>query len=40
MVTLEHHGKDRPAVTDGIEAALSDLLKLPDGGIVGEDAGE
>jgi fumarate hydratase class II len=32
---LKHRDEDRPVTTDEIEAALSDLRKLTDGGIVG-----
>jgi fumarate hydratase class II len=36
---LKHRDEDRPVSADEIEAALSDLRKLTDGGIVGEGAG-
>jgi len=36
---LKHREEDRPVTMDEIEAALSDLRKLTDGGIVGEGAG-
>ena len=36
---LKHHDEDRPVTTDEIEAALLDLRKLTDGGIVGEGGG-
>jgi len=36
---LKHRDEDRPVSVDEIEAALSDLRKLTDGGIVGEGAG-
>jgi fumarate hydratase class II len=36
---LKHRDEDRPVSADEIEAALSDLRKLTDGGIVGEGGG-
>jgi fumarate hydratase class II len=36
---LKHRDEDRLVTTDEIEAALSDLRKLTDGGIVGEGGG-
>jgi fumarate hydratase class II len=36
---LKHRDEDQPVSADEIEAALSDLRKLTDGGIVGEGAG-
>jgi len=36
---LKHRDEDRPVMADEIEAALSDLRKLTEGGIVGEGDG-
>jgi fumarate hydratase class II len=36
---LKHRDEDRPVTADEIKAALSDLRKLTDGGIVGEGGG-
>lgn len=40
MVTLDHHGKDCSLITNAIETVRSDLPKLTDNSIAGEDAGE
>jgi fumarate hydratase class II len=37
--TLKHRDQDRPVSAEEIEAALSDLRKLTEGGIVGGGAG-
>jgi fumarate hydratase class II len=37
--TLKHRDEERPVTVDEIEAALSDLRRLTEGGIVGEGAG-
>jgi fumarate hydratase class II len=37
--TLKHRNEDRPVTTFEIKAALSDLRKLTEGGIVGEGGG-
>ena len=36
---LKHRDEDRPVTADEIEAALSDLRKLTEGGIAGEGGG-
>jgi len=36
---LKHRDEDRPVKPEEIEAALSDLRKLTDGGIVGGGVG-
>jgi fumarate hydratase, class II len=36
---LKHRDKNRPVTADEIEAALSDLRKLTEGGIAGEGGG-
>ena len=37
--TLKHRDEDRPVTVDEIEAALGDLRKLTEGGIVGGVSG-
>jgi hypothetical protein len=37
--TLKHRDEDRPVTTYEIKAALTDLRRLTEGGIVGEGGG-